>query len=633
MSTIDESAPTIEATEGTTLRVRCVFGSSRFKQLERQTLLGWDATGTRLRLLTAGAAAWIDEYDAASGALVRSTPVPADILLGVGVGRSLALLSTRPEGEGEGVGVSLWDAERVAPIGALGDVGRRSLAMAASEDARVAFVDEWNAVAVYELPGGARSASVSGGGLMAASTDGEMFAVRPSAESSLRVSRSDGSTLVTLKWGADSVLHAASFGRDGLSIAAGFADGSVACWELPSGTMRWRRRVHDEPVLSVARAPDGACVSACAGERICAIDASGETRWLVELRRPRSLPTPRVVPPSELAVSPDGALVAVATRHPSLRIFETATGQERSAIDGHDSRVTCLALSADGRLVASGGADGDVRVGDARTGETLWVLEAEGDEMTCVEFLPDRPALWTGGRNGVVRRWNLTTGSEEGSWPVGPDDRFRVRASLDGSRALVRSGNRLEHWSDLGAERVAWSAAFGGPSELTDECFGRTPPQLLVCLPARGDTPQVSQLDAYDLDTGDRRGLLDLLEGDPLSLQETERGPVAVMIRVADGAVVIEVVELWDERRVTRLALGEVFDVGAARLSIDGRWLALQVDATVEVWSLVEPARRVGRVGLGSIEDRPTTLAVSADGAVLAVGTVRGCVLVFERAG
>jgi WD40 repeat protein len=70
----------------------------------------------------------------------------------------------------------------------------------------------------------------------------------------------------------------------------------------------------------------------------------------------------------DLAWSPDGALLAVASAAGGVTLYDAATGAVRHTLAGHADGANCLAWSPDGALLASGGQDGCVRLWDPVAG-------------------------------------------------------------------------------------------------------------------------------------------------------------------------------------------------------------------------------------------------------------------------
>ncbi|KAF2631394.1 hypothetical protein BU25DRAFT_407050 [Macroventuria anomochaeta] len=97
--------------------------------------------------------------------------------------------------------------------------------------------------------------------------------------------------------------------------------------------------------------------------------------------------------------SPDGQLVASASRNRTVRVWETATGTCRSELKGHSSLFTAVAFSPDGQLVASASRDRTVRVWETATGTCRSELDNPFMYIDKLTFSPDGTALHTNRRD------------------------------------------------------------------------------------------------------------------------------------------------------------------------------------------------------------------------------------------
>jgi WD40 repeat protein len=77
-----------------------------------------------------------------------------------------------------------------------------------------------------------------------------------------------------------------------------------------------------------------------------------------------------------------------------VRVWETATGQCRSVLEGHSSYVSAVVFSPDGQLVASASYDRTVRVWETATGQCRSTIHCLSPASR-MAFLPDGRTLRT----------------------------------------------------------------------------------------------------------------------------------------------------------------------------------------------------------------------------------------------
>lgn len=142
------------------------------------------------------------------------------------------------------------------------------------------------------------------------------------------------------------------YSPDGLQVAAagGFPDNTATLVDASSGEIT-SLSGHDGAVTAIAFAPDGRVVTGGDDATVRFwVEGESVARWAVEDWV------------TDLAVTPDGAILAVALQDGVVQLWGIEDGEMLASFDAHDGPVSAIRFNAAGTLLASAGEDGVVRV-------------------------------------------------------------------------------------------------------------------------------------------------------------------------------------------------------------------------------------------------------------------------------
>jgi serine/threonine protein kinase len=297
--------------------------------------------------------------------------------------------------------------------------------------------------------------------------------------------------------------------------------------------------------------------------------------------------------------------------HPPSWMPWAAPGDERIApratLSGHTGPVWSVAFAPDGLTLATGGDDAKVRLWDTATGREKSSLPGHGSAVQVVTFSHSGRLLLSGGAGGTLRQWDMTTGSElpqllqqNGAVrraPISPDDR---------TVAVANSTQGVELW-DLETRQLRRTLP-GHSGSIMAIAFA--PGGGLL---ATGDTSGRVRL--WDPDDGTEQASF---EGDPLGVRAlafTPDGKTLVSAGQGDKDV-----KLWQVANREPMGTLSGYDnvVLCLAISPDGRLLATgSRDGSVKLWDL---SSLNALTTLHPHQAGVLSIAFSPDGRTLATG-------------
>jgi eukaryotic-like serine/threonine-protein kinase len=152
-------------------------------------------------------------------------------------------------------------------------------------------------------------------------------------------------------------------------------------------------------------------------------------------------------------LSPDNRHLASGSgfEDPAIRIWDAATGQLLSRLEGHTAWICKLVFTEDGRRLISAAADQSIRIWNTDTWTEVDVLRGHSDEVHAVAISTRAQLLASASKDGQLLLWRADGPSREDGYRRTPAETIVDGAfPLEGSRFLLLQGRAALELPDLG---------------------------------------------------------------------------------------------------------------------------------------------------------------------------------------
>lgn len=91
-----------------------------------------------------------------------------------------------------------------------------------------------------------------------------------------------------------------------------------------------------------------------------------------------------------------------------IKLWETFTGKQRTALNGHTGEVCSLVFSPDGKMLATGSEDDTIKLWELSTNKELATLKGHSGKVTALAFGADGKTLASGSEDKTIKIWDVS---------------------------------------------------------------------------------------------------------------------------------------------------------------------------------------------------------------------------------
>lgn len=150
-----------------------------------------------------------------------------------------------------------------------------------------------------------------------------------------------------------------------------------------------------------------------------------------------------------ITFSPNNTRIATSSRDNFIKIWDAATGDHISTLEGHTNWIYAIAYSNDGSLIVTGARDETVRVWDGTSGVTLHAFTGQPEWTYSVCFSPDGLRIASGGDDNIVRVMDIKSSTQIHTLIGHTNDVWSITFSNDGTRLVSGSEDETARVWDM----------------------------------------------------------------------------------------------------------------------------------------------------------------------------------------